>query len=138
MMKTVRIYEGCVVELLETKGEIIPEFHPDMIWVDVTETVPAPAAGWTAAEVDGAWSFAAPVPPVPTEADLKAAALSKRDALLSVANESTAGMADAYVAGLLDDADTATFKAFAAYKLALNKIDKQSDYPTKIKWPTSP
>jgi hypothetical protein len=31
-----------------------------------------------------------------------------------------------------------TFKAFAAYQLALNKIDTQSGYPTTIDWPIAP
>jgi hypothetical protein len=34
----------------------------------------------------------------------------QRDALLSVASDATAGMADAYIAGLLDADDTATFR----------------------------
>lgn len=133
-----RVYEGVVAELFSTDGDMAKMFHPDMIWVDVTDTVPAPVVGWTAAEVDGVWSFAAPIPPVPTDAELKAAALSKRDALLSQANETTAGMADAFLADMLSDADKAMFKAFAAYKLALNKIDKQPGYPATINWPTSP
>ncbi|WP_185752780.1 tail fiber assembly protein [Pseudomonas fluorescens] len=139
MMKTyANIADGVVQYLLPTDGDIAEMFHPDMIWVDVTEVVSAPVAGWTAVEADGAWSFAAPVPPVLTDAELKAAALSQRDALLSQANEATAGMADAFLADLLSDADKAMFKAYAAYKLALNKIDKQPGYPTTITWPTSP
>jgi hypothetical protein len=111
-------------------------FHPDLIWANITDLSPAPVVGWTAIEADGVWSFSAPIPPVPTSAELKAAAMAKRDALLSAAGEATAGMADAYIAGLLDTTDTATFKAFAAYQLALGKIDKQPGYPAAIDWPT--
>jgi hypothetical protein len=64
--------------------------------------------------------------------------MAQRDALLSVASDTTAGMADAHIAGLLDADDTATFKAFAAYQLAQNKIDTQSGYPTTIDWPIAP
>jgi hypothetical protein len=31
-----------------------------------------------------------------------------------------------------------TFKAYAEYKLDLNKIDKQSGYPATIEWPIAP
>jgi hypothetical protein len=67
-----------------------------------------------------------------------ATALSKRDALLVDADKATAGMADAYVAGLLDEADAARFKSYAVYKLALRNIDQQSGYPTAIDWPLIP
>ena len=72
--------------------------------------MPPPVAGWTAVAADRAWSFAAPIPPLPTDAELRAEAMVQRDALLSVASDATAGMADAYIAGLLDADDTATFR----------------------------
>jgi hypothetical protein len=40
--------------------------------------------------------------------------------------------------GLLNEIDTATFKSYAAYKLALNKIDKQVGYPQTIERPVAP
>jgi hypothetical protein len=132
------IDEGVVQYLLDTDGDITEMFHSDMIWVDVSSVSTSPAEGWTAVEADGIWTFAAPVPPVPTDADLKATAMTQRDALLSAAGEATAGMADAYIAGLLDAADTATFKTYAAYKLALNKIEQQPGYPAAIDWPIAP
>jgi hypothetical protein len=138
-MKTyANIAAGVVQYLLPTDGDITEMFHPDMLWVDVTSVSPLPAEGWAAVEADGVWSFTAPIPPVPTDAELKAAALAQRDALLAQANEATAGMADAYLADLLSDAERAMFKAYAIYKLALNKIDKQPGYPSTINWPTSP
>lgn len=139
MMKTyANIADGVVQYLLPTDGDITEMFHPDMIWVDVTDAIPPIASGWIAAEIDGVWSFSVPVPPVLTDAELKAAALSRRDALLSQANEATAGMADAYLADLLSDAEKAMFKAYAIYKLALNKIDKQPGFPAAIDWPVAP
>jgi hypothetical protein len=139
MMKTyANIADGVVQYLLPTGGDIAEMFHPDMIWIDVTDIVQGPVVGWTAVEANGAWSFAAPLPPVPTDAELKAAALSQRDSLLSQANEATAGMADAFLADLLSDADKVMFKAYAVYKLALNKIDQQPGYPTAIDWPIAP
>lgn len=56
-------------------------------------------------------------------------------ALMTTASAVTFGMADAYVAGLLDDADTTKFKAWAAYKLALSKVDLTQAQPV---WPTPP
>jgi len=138
-MKTyANIADGVVQYLLPTDKDITEMFHPDMIWVDVTDAIPPIAFGWTAVEIDGVWSFAAPIPPVLTDAELKAAALSQRDALLSQANEVTAGMADAFLADLLSNDDKAMFKAYAAYKLALNKIEQQPGYPSAIIWPISP
>jgi hypothetical protein len=92
-------------------------------------------SGYTALPCPGAhyvWSGGAWV------LDAAAAALAQRDQLLVAANQATAGMANAYIAGLLDDADTATFKAFAAYQLALNKIEQQPGYPATIAWPPAP
>ena len=138
MKKYARIYNESVVEFFETDDDITQMFHPDFIWVDITDMTEPPAEGWAAAESDGTWAFSAPEVVPPTLEELKASALAQRDALLAAANESTAGMADAYIAGLLDEADTATFKAYATYKLALNKINTQPGYPATIKWPTFP
>lgn len=53
-----RIDEGIVMELFSTDGDMAEMFHPDLVWVDVTEVVPRPVQGWTAEESDGVWSFA--------------------------------------------------------------------------------
>ncbi|MGF6405793.1 hypothetical protein QF020_003495 [Pseudomonas frederiksbergensis] len=47
-------------------------------------------------------------------------------------------MADAFLADLISGADKAMFKAYAAYKLALNKIDQQPGYPATVDWPIAP
>ncbi len=133
-----RIYEGAVAEIFSTDGDMAEMFHPDLVWADITDVTPEPVYGWTAVEVEGAWSFAEPVVPAPTDAELRINAIAQRDALLAAANEKTAGMADAYIAGLLDADDTAMFKTYAAYKLDLNKIDTQAGYPATITWPPLP
>jgi len=74
-------------------------------------------------------------PAAPTGDALIAINTTERNSLMAVANEATVGMSDAYVAGLLDDADTATFKAWAKYKLALSKVDLTQATPT---WPSAP
>lgn len=128
-----RIEECKVMELFETDGDIAQMFHPSLVWVEVPDGVPVEQK-WVC--VDGTFSAFAPI--VPTAEELKAEALSTRNTLLAAADEATAGMADAYIAGLLSAEETETFKSFAAYKLALNKIDKQPGYPADIKWPDSP
>ncbi|PMY46916.1 hypothetical protein C1X69_02550 [Pseudomonas sp. FW305-67] len=60
------------------------------------------------------------------------------DALLAQANEAAAGMAGAFLADLISGADKAMFKAYAACKLALNKIDQQPGYPATVDWPIAP
>ncbi|PIK75249.1 tail fiber assembly protein [Pseudomonas sp. 382] len=128
-----RIEDCRVMELLETDGDITQMFHPSLVWIEVPQDVPA-TQGWECVEGE----FSAPAPIVPTDEELKAAALATRNRLLAAADEATAGMADAYIAGLLSAEDTETFKSFAAYKLALNKVDRQPGYPIDINWPDSP
>jgi len=60
---------------------------------------------------------------------------AQQGALMAMANAATSGMSDAYVAGLLDAADAATFKAWSAYKLALSKVDLTVASPA---WPAVP
>ncbi|EZP27194.1 phage tail assembly chaperone [Pseudomonas sp. RIT288] len=72
------------------------------------------------------------------DGERRATALARRDELLAEADQQTVGMADAYIAGLLDADDMQRFKAFATYKLALNKIDKQPGYPQNVVWPVLP
>lgn len=134
MRNYARIDDGIVVELFKTDLDITTIFHPDMLWIDITDLEVRPAEGWTF-EAD---RFAEPVAPVPSEAELAQQAMAKRDALLALADEATAGMADAYIVDLLNEADTATFRGYAAYKLKLNKIDEQPGYPSAIDWPTLP
>lgn len=137
-MKYARIDNGLVVEFFETSADITTMFHPDLVWVGLDGVDPQPLEGWSGYKEGGDWVFKEPVIQPPTNEELKASALAQRDVLLAAANEKTAGMGDAYMVGLLDEADTATFKAYAAYKLALNKIEHQPKYPSIIAWPVIP
>lgn len=138
MRNYARIYEGEVQELFSTGGDIAEMFHPDMVWVDITDHDGEVAVGWVATESSGAWSLSAPVPPEKSESELRAEVTAQRDTLLAIADEATIGMADAYLTGLLEEEDVAMFKEFAGYKLALNKIDRQAGYPSSIEWPAYP
>jgi hypothetical protein len=91
MSKYARIVDGQIFEFFETDGDIAQMFHPDLTWVNVTGVSSAPDHRWTAMEVDGAWSFAKPVVVPPTDAELRASATGKRDALLEIASEATTG-----------------------------------------------
>ncbi len=74
-----RIADGSVVELF-TVPKVLAHlpisdlFHPELVWSDVTDVSPQPAAGWSAASnADGTWSFSAPptpalLPPPPAPA----------------------------------------------------------------------
>ncbi|GAA0411468.1 hypothetical protein GCM10008969_37870 [Pseudomonas veronii subsp. inensis] len=135
MRTYVRVCDGLVVEIFETDGDITEMFHPDLIWVDVSEISPMPMERWVASKSASGWRFAAPAVLPPTEDELKADAMSRRDALLAVADEASAGMADAFIAGLLNEQDEARFKLYAVYKLNLSKIDKQVGFPGSIVWP---
>lgn len=128
-----RIEDGRVIELFETDGNIAEMFHPSLVWVEVPDGFEV-AQGWVYLEGE----FSAPLPVMPTESELKTAALTERNLLLAAANDATAGMADAYIAGLLNEDETERFKFFAAYKLALNKIDQQPGFPSTVIWPELP
>lgn len=137
-MKTYALIEnGRVSSLFTTAGDMSEMFHHSMVWVDVTG-VDSVSDGLVATEDDGVWTFAEYIPPPLTNAELKSMAMAQRGILLVTANEATAGMADAYIAGLMDADEEALFKTWAAYKLALNKIDKQPGYPNEIVWPVAP
>lgn len=100
----------------------------------------------TISEADGVWMMVDgaiskqpfPEPPPLTDDEIKAEVILKRDALAAEASEATAGMADAYIVGLLEDEEVELFKEFASYKLALSKIEKQPGYPVSVIWPPKP
>ena len=70
--------------------------------------------------------------PAPTDSELRATAISQRDALLSSANEKTAGMSYTYIIEILSHEDAAVLKSYVIYKLALNKIDVEIGYPVSL------
>ncbi|MBC3270761.1 MULTISPECIES: hypothetical protein [unclassified Pseudomonas] len=60
-MKTyARISSDTVVELFTTDGNMAEMFHPDLLWVDISEVTPAPQLEWTAHFGTLGWVFAAP------------------------------------------------------------------------------
>ncbi len=63
---------------------------------------------------------------------------AERTQRLHQAQMATAGLADAFVAGLLDDTEAARFKAWAAYQRDLARLDAQPGFPDQIVWPKPP
>jgi len=54
-MKTyARIQDSLVAELFSTDLDIAELFHPDLIWVDITDEANAPQCGWS--YIDGVFS----------------------------------------------------------------------------------
>ncbi|VVN07607.1 hypothetical protein [Pseudomonas fluorescens] len=60
-MKTyARITHNTVVELFSTNGNMAEMFHPDLLWVDITEITPTPQIDWTANFGTLGWMFTSP------------------------------------------------------------------------------
>ena len=60
-MKTyARIVNNTVVELFSTDGNMAEMFHPDLIWIDITDITPLPQIDWNANFGTLGWVFKAP------------------------------------------------------------------------------
>lgn len=57
-----RIDKGIVMEMFSTDADIADLFHPELVWVDVTDVTPQPDDNWGATESGGQWAFVAPLP----------------------------------------------------------------------------
>lgn len=61
MMKTyARVVKNVVVEIFSTEGNMAEMFHPDLLWVDITDQIPAPQVDWSAHFGTLGWVFSAP------------------------------------------------------------------------------
>lgn len=130
-MKTyARINGGVVAELFDTDGDIREMFHPDLIWVDVTDISPMPQEGWTLS--DG--SFNKPAPPPLTAAQI----LSLRDDRLALAALRIAPLEDAVSLGEATAAEEAALLAWRRYRVAWNRIDQQPGFPDAVQFPADP
>lgn len=54
MRTYVNVRDGQVVEVLATDRDITEMFHPDLVWIDVTDEKARPTVGWLM--VDGAFT----------------------------------------------------------------------------------
>ncbi|WP_025110825.1 hypothetical protein [Pseudomonas sp. H1h] len=65
-MKTyARIVNNTVVELFSTEGNMAEMFHPDLLWVDITDITPTPQIDWTANFGTLGWVFVSTEEKVP-------------------------------------------------------------------------
>lgn len=94
--------------------------------------------------VDGGFKVAPPFipepPPIPepTPEQVKAEAIGMRDELLRIAAIRIAPLQDAIDIGEDTPADVANLKLWKQYRVALNRVEQQSDFPFVIDWPTAP
>lgn len=70
--------------------------------------------------------------------ELSASALSRRDALLSTAAIRIAPLQDAADLGDATEADTASLKLWKQYRVAVNRVPDQPEFPRVITWPVPP
>lgn len=99
----------------------------------------SPPAGKILGAIDGrpAWIDLPPPEPLTAE-ELTLAAGVKRDELLRLAAIRIAPLQDAVD---LDDAtedESALLKGWKRYRVALNRLTEQPEYPTSIDWPAPP
>lgn len=84
--------------------------------------------------VDGSWKLDA----VAEEEALKLKALSTRDGLLREAATRIAPLQDAVDLGDASVGEEAELKNWKQYRVALNRVQQQTGFPTTIDWPVTP
>ena len=95
-----------------------------------TEPCPSPRHAW----IDGVWT----VPHEVIARERHDAAMDEFSRLMAIARRHTAGKADAYAAGLLDDEQVYVFKAWSAYQMALVAAIERDTFPDQVEWPSPP
>jgi hypothetical protein len=120
-----RIYEGKVSELFGTAGDIARMFHPDIVWVEVSDDAP-PAVGWAATQDEDKWLFCEPATPVRTVEELKVLIASERfqreaqgisiNGLgIDTTRDSLSLIAGTAVSALMDSAYACNFKTVSGF-----------------------
>ncbi|MCO7612858.1 tail fiber assembly protein [Pseudomonas chlororaphis] len=79
-----------------------------------------------------------PLPVAPTAVELAALATNKRDGLLATAATKIGPLQDAVELDLATDSEVELLKLWKRYRVELNRIEQQEDFPAKIEWPTPP
>lgn len=79
------------------------------------------------------------VPPAPpTDAQLIGAAKAKRDDLLAIATDAIAPLQDAIDLDIATPAETALLTQWKQYRVDVNRVQNQAQYPRVIDWPAPP
>lgn len=76
--------------------------------------------------------------PPPTAAELTSAALANRDSLLFTAGLRIAPLQDAEDIGDATADDKKLLIAWKTYRVAVNRVSEQADFPKSIDWPVPP
>lgn len=91
---------------------------------------PGPFHKW----VDSAWQFDAQA----EHSDLSRQALISRDGLLAIATLRIDPLQDAVDIDDATSSDVAMLKKWKQYRVALNRIEQQAEFPLNIEWPVAP
>lgn len=156
-----RVLDGIVIEVIlpayyESGLEIsihdryTPEFISEL--AEVNESGPLPDQGWSAIEIDGAWSFAPYVAPPPTPEQILAAQSAKLQGLTQLASAQKIALTNRI--GTLNDAielEMATPEEVAElpirqaqlldwkrYAVLLGRVTSQDGWPPEVEWPVQP
>lgn len=93
-------------------------------------------------EVDASGTVIAVSPPanqpLPTDEQLRAEAVCKRDVLLTRATLQMAPLQDAIDIGDASDTEVTRLSKWKRYRVDLNRIQNQEGYPKTIDWPVPP
>lgn len=134
MMRYARIENGEVVEQIETNGNIVEMFPPELVWIDVSGVVGV-TDGWMATEIAGGWSVTAPVPAVPSTTETLAINALVRDQLLAAAATRIAPLQDAVEIGEATANDIERLRCWKQYRVMVNRVDLALAAPF---WPEAP
>lgn len=69
---------------------------------------------------------------------LKKGALAQKDNLLAMAAEKIAPLQDAVDLDMATDEEVASLKEWRKYRVQLNRVEQQVEFPDSIEWPKSP
>lgn len=126
------INNGVVDEITDINPE--GRFHPSLQWVACDDSV-------RAGDVYENGEFSRPQPQEPaspTAEQLAVYVLARRDALLSLAAIRIAPLQDAVDLALDTPEDRLRLTAWKQYRVALNRVGQQANFPQEIDWPQVP
>ena len=76
--------------------------------------------------------------PAPTPEEVRMFAVAERDRLLSLAALRMAPLQDAVDLETATPAEIASLKQWKRYRVDLNRVEQQPDFPTTVAWPEVP
>lgn len=129
MTRYARIQGGTVMETISSTGAIEEMFHPDLEWHECDEDI---EPGWGYSN----GTFSPPAPPSLDE--LTARAVAEKTQLMNWASEMILPLQDAVDLEEATSDELILLKAWKKYRVNLNRIEGQENYPESIDWPDPP